>query len=35
MKKKYRIDLTEAAERDLIEIGQYVAADNPSAASSF
>ena len=28
---KYQIDVTEAAEQDLMEIADYIAADNPSA----
>ncbi len=30
--KKYRISITEAAEQDLIEIVEYIAADNAIAA---
>jgi toxin ParE1/3/4 len=29
---KYQIDVTEAAEKDLIEIVDYIADDNPGAA---
>jgi len=35
MKKKYRIEYLPIAEKDLLEIFEYIQNDNPSAAISF
>jgi len=33
--KKFRVDITEAAEADVAEIWEYIAQDKPDAATAF
>ena len=35
MPKKYKVDITAAAEADVAEIWEYIAQDNPDAATAF
>ena len=35
MPKKFRVDITEAAEADVAEIWEYTAQDKPAAATAF
>ncbi|MGA7877196.1 MAG: type II toxin-antitoxin system RelE/ParE family toxin [Desulfoferrobacter sp.] len=35
MPKKYRVDITAAAEADIAAIWDYIAQDNPEAATAF
>lgn len=35
MPKKYNVDITAAAEADVNEIWEYIAQDNPDAATAF
>ena len=35
MPKKFRVDITEAAEADVAEIWEYIAQDKPEAAAAF
>ncbi|HNV56145.1 MAG TPA: type II toxin-antitoxin system RelE/ParE family toxin [Smithellaceae bacterium] len=35
MKKKYKVDITATAEADIAELWDYIAQDNPDAATSF
>lgn len=35
MPKKYRVDITATAEADIVEIWDYIAQDNPDAATAF
>ena len=35
MPKKFRVDITEAAEADAAEIWEYIAQDKPDAATAF
>jgi len=35
MPRKYAVDITASAEADVAEIGEYLARDNPDAATSF
>ncbi|MBU1207654.1 MAG: type II toxin-antitoxin system RelE/ParE family toxin [Proteobacteria bacterium] len=35
MAKKFRVDITEAAEADVAEIWEYIAQDKPDAATAF
>ena len=35
MPKKYNVDITASAEADVAEIGEYLAQDNPDAATAF
>ena len=35
MPKKFRVDITAAAEADVVEIGEYIAQDTPDAAIVF
>jgi len=35
MPKKYTVDITAAAEADVAEIWEYIAQDNPDAATAF
>ena len=35
MPRKFRVDITEAAEADVVEIWEYIAQDKPDAASVF
>ena len=35
MPKKYRVEITEAAEADIAEIWEYITQDKPDAATAF
>ncbi len=35
MRRKFKVDITEAAERDAAEIWEYIAQDKPDAATAF
>ena len=35
MPKKFRVEITEAAEADIAEIWEYIAQDKPDAATAF
>ena len=35
MPKKFRVEITEAAEEDIAEIWQYITQDKPEAATAF
>ena len=35
MRRKFKVDITEAAEADVAEIWEYIAQDKPEAAAAF